>query len=187
MGTVTEVWSKAFRGLGSRDLSLRWMSLIFLGSWLGIIGVGFFGYQLYHKRIQYKKELSESELTAKNLSGFFEKQSEHAKRKYTLFGIGDFTVELKPIPNQKAVKGVLNMAELELVAECDTRVTCNYLEQHLHRVRDQVASVFFAIDREELVSKEGKKRLRQSIVERINSWLPNGKIQNIFMTKLIVS
>ncbi|MBI4925818.1 MAG: flagellar basal body-associated FliL family protein [Bdellovibrio sp.] len=191
--TPIEPWSlrqlfvRVFKGIFARDLSFKLISFLFLGSLFGIGLVGVFSYELYQKRIKHQKQLSQAELTAKHLGDFFEKQIFHAKRRYTLVELGDFTLELKPLANQKTIKGVLNMAEIELVAECDTKETCSFVETHLLHIRDQLTNVFLAIDREELISKDGKKRIYQTIIDRLNGWLPKGKIQNIYVMKLIVS
>jgi flagellar basal body-associated protein FliL len=172
-------------GLRSPDRPTRRMALLFFASLAGMLVVFGIGVKSY---VQGHVDLHASQKDAAHLSEFFERRAEEAKRKFVLQNLGEYTLELKaPGGEARKVPGVLNMAEIELVAECDTHETCNYIEEHIPSVRDQVTNVFVAIGRDELISREGKRRLKKNLVDRLNVWLPKGRVENIYFNKLIVS
>jgi flagellar basal body-associated protein FliL len=118
---------------------------------------------------------------------FIAKQAEEAKRRNTTLNLGDFIVELKFAPGEVRPRGVMNMAELQIVIECDVKETCVYIDTNLVQVRNELTNVFVAIDREEVMSLEGKKRLKKILMERLNMWLPKGRVQSLFFAKFVVA
>ncbi len=183
---------EAWQGVKSPDFPFRGMSFIFLGSVLGIFLVVLQGWHHHkEKNSLLQRKPAQVDITAKNLNEFLEKQAEEAKRKYTLLGLGNFLVELKKNENLKEVKGVVNMAELELFVECDSKKTCDFLSNHVQESRDQLTNVFTAIDRDEFMTKDGKSKIRRAIVDRltgwVRGWIRDGKIQNAYFSKFVVS
>ena len=78
------------------------------------------------------------------------------------------------------------MAEMELYAQCDAKDTCEYIEENMASARDQITDALLPMDRDAVITGEGKRRLKKHIVDKLNVWLPRGKIENIFISNLIV-
>lgn len=184
---LSQFGREIFVSLWSRDRVARRMSVLFLLSLLGIGLVGVFSWQRIQKLRAHSRQRSQAELFAKNMGEFFGKQAEGAKRKYTVTELGTFLMELKLPSELRVGKGVVNMAEIDITVECDLKETCEFISNHLSMARDQVASIFTALDREEVMSREGKKRMKKLLLERLNLWLPKGKVENLFFTRLIMS
>lgn len=129
-----------------------------------------------------------AEIEAARVAEELRLQKEEAQRqKEALFNMGTFTIELKYAPGQEKHPGLMNVAEIEIVAECDTGETCSYIEEHLMRARDEMTNVFVPIDRQELLSKNGKRELKQNLIDAINRWLPSGTVRNVHFMKLVVT
>ncbi len=175
-------------GLFSRDRGTRRMARLFFLSCVGLGVVTTVAFQRY-RLLQFAGTSigPDQGAQATSIADFVRQQADEARRKSTLFRIGEFVLELKRLPAQVDVPGVMGLAEVELVAECDDPDTCRYIQDHAVQIQNVVASLFTALDRDELLSREGKRRLKKRIVEKINWWLPRGKIENIFFSKLIVS
>ncbi len=176
-----------FGGLVSRDAWMRRMSFLFVLSCVGLGTVIWMAAERYREQALLAGKGVEEDDTATNLGNLFGRTAEEAKRKYTIQNIGEFTVELRKAEGDLKVPGVINLAEVELVVECDSKQTCVYVEEHLAQARNQVTNVFVALDREALLSREGKRKIKKMMVEKLNLWLPHGKIENLFFSKLIIS
>lgn len=188
-------WSQfreILRGLFSPEWQVRRMSWLFVLSLIGVAAV-------LTLTVQRKKALDalnpeQPEVAAhsegslqENFGHMVGKSADFAKRKFSTMELGSFNVELKRDPALKLPRGVINMAEIELVAECDSKVTCEYIETHMTRARDQVSTLLTALERDELMSKSGKRKLKKTLLDRLNHWLPSGKLENLYVTKLVIS
>lgn len=175
----------------SPDRPTRRMATLFLMSCAGVLVVVAMGWKRYRDLHHVKGELSESQKDAKRMGEFFQKQKEAATQRHTMMPIGEFTLELKPLMVDGApagpVRGVLNMAEIEIVVECDNKDTCLYLEKNLVLVRNHVTNILLPLGRDELMSREGKKKVKKAILDRINLWLPKGRIEGLYFIKLLLS
>ena len=65
----------------------------------------------------------------------------------------------------------MNMAEVEIQVQCDKKETCDFLDGQSAKVKDEVTQVFTAMERDELLSKEGKKKMKRKIIDRLNLFL----------------
>jgi flagellar basal body-associated protein FliL len=174
------------RGLQSPDRATRRMSLLFFVSLTGAVAlVGFAVHQVGWKSLLTRK--SGPDAAGKNIGEFIGKQADEARRVMSTALLGQFTLELKPVPGQERVHGVMNMAEVELVVECDNPESCGYVLSNLTQVRNQVTNVFVEIEREDLLSKEGKRKIKRALMEKLNRWLPKGRIENLYFSKVVVS
>jgi flagellar basal body-associated protein FliL len=183
-GTVREV----FQGLSSPDVPTRNAAILFVLSLAGIVFVLILaGSYFWQSRKLMHDELANTGDAGKNFGEFIRKQSEEAKRKYTFQSLGTFNIELKPVDSEVKAKGVMNMAEVEIQAQCDKKETCEFLEDQSAKVKDEVTQVFTAMERDELLSKEGKKRMKKKIIDRLNLFLTEGKVENLFFSKLIIN
>lgn len=102
--------------------------------------------------------------------------------------LGKFIIELLPPPEDpNGLARTLKMAELELVAQCDTPGTCHFLEKTLDAVRDRVTSIFSPMRGDYLTSPEGKKELKKQIIRKINGSLPKGEVLEIFIVRMVIA
>jgi flagellar basal body-associated protein FliL len=184
-GNIWKDLPHLFTGLWSPDAPTRKMTLIFFLSLVGAIGVSGIAIQrTWHIKKQLR--LLEEQKKARILQELAEKEDEEKRRKDSVLSLGSFTLELKAVGSQTYGVGAINMAELEMVLFCDQVDTKEYLEQHKIQARNQMTNLLVAIDREELLSQDGKKRLKTSILKKLNSWLPRGKVEDLYFSKLIL-
>ncbi|HCM40524.1 MAG: hypothetical protein A2070_03445 [Bdellovibrionales bacterium GWC1_52_8] len=183
------VWGEMFKALFGKDRVARRMAFLFF---LGVIGV-VTAFTLTYRRYSKITDLSSLqgtgvEETSKNLSEFIQKQSDHAKKKFATLALGKFTVDLKPVEGIALSRGVLNVAELEITVECDNKETRYYIEDHLTRTRDQVTGVLTSVDREELLTRDGKRKLKKRLLDHLNAWLPAGnKVEDLFISNQLLN
>lgn len=182
------------RGLVSPDGPTRRMSLFFFVSLAGVVTLGILTVQrnMRLKEARLAAEVAETEeaearsheaaLLGKTVAA---EANPHA---LSMLNVGQFTIELKPIAAQdKHAGGFMNMAEVELVIECDSKETHDYIEENLVAARSQITDIFLSMDRDELLSRDGKRKLKKRLLERLNGWIPRGKVQNVFFSKLVVA
>ena len=152
---------------------------------------------IYFNQIREDKKLL-TPITAtgeqgKNFGDFIKKQSEEAKLRHSTQSLGVFSIELKGPPKDaegntpKRAKSVMDLAEVEIIVECDEKETCEFIEDRMPLVKNEVTGLFTAMEREDLLSREGKRKLQNRILSKLNLWLPTGKIQKVYFTKLIIS
>jgi flagellar basal body-associated protein FliL len=179
---------EVFRSLGSPDGPTRKMSVVFVASLLCVVATLVAAGERY---LAIRRARSVSAATIRReesmLSSFLKKQADLAMRKNVMFPLGQFSLELRAPAGEPLRRGVMNLAEVEIVLECDTKETRFYFEDNLPQTRNQVTDVLVAMDRSELLSQDGKLRLKHRIIEKLNTMLPRGKVENLYFSKLILS
>jgi flagellar basal body-associated protein FliL len=175
-----------FPSLVSNDRPTRRMAVLFFISLSCSLSLVTFVLKRYWDS---RKEMliAEARIRAKKVSEIIMKETEEARRKASMLSVGRFTLELKEPPDQTASRGQDNMAEVDLVILCDQAETRDYLEHHLVQLRNEMTGVFTALDREELLSRDGKRKLKSLLIQRINDWLPEGHVEDIYFSKLLIS
>ena len=101
--------------------------------------------------------------------------------------LGTFTIQLRSDLNLGRDEHVYNLAEIEVVALCWNQETKLFLQENAVPARDEVASVFTPMDRDELMSRKGKVKLKTRILKKINDWLTDGKVEDVYISKLIIT
>lgn len=181
-----------FKSIGSSDAPTRRVSVFFFLSLIGVVTLGVLMIQrnsrLERERLVYEAAAAQDAeargAEAALLGGAESADSRHAA---SMLNLGLFTIALKPVGERPKTGSFVNMAEVELFAECDSKETHDFLEENLAQARNQLNGVFLSVDREELLTREGKRKLKKRILELLNGWLPNGKIRGIYFSKLIVA
>jgi flagellar basal body-associated protein FliL len=116
-------------------------------------------------------------------------------KKETVFqNIGYFTIELKrPVavgtvstPGAPVVAGITPLAEFNLTVECDGQVPCDFVKNNTDVVKSEVTAVLLPIEREEMLSRDGKDKLKKTLIQRLNSVVPLGQIVNVHFESLRV-
>jgi flagellar basal body-associated protein FliL len=175
-----------FTSLFHYDLPTRRMSLMFMVSLMSavvVMGISANRFIAHRKAVK----LLEARLAAQQLKEQELLRQEESKRQVNTVSLGSFTLEIKPEPPvRRGGMGIVNMAEVELVLLCDSEETCEHISRHKVQVRNQLTQVFLPLDREEVMSKEGKRRIRAAVVKKLNSWLNHGKVNDLYFSKLII-
>jgi hypothetical protein len=112
---------------------------------------------------------------------------EVSKKGLPTFSLGKFTIEIKVKKGAAPIRGALNVVDITIEIECDVKETCAWIKDNLIPVRSEITSVFVPQDREEIMTREGKRRLLREVLEKINHVIPKGKVENIYVTRMIVS
>ncbi|HLD99416.1 MAG TPA: flagellar basal body-associated FliL family protein [Bdellovibrionota bacterium] len=185
---VRDVIVQMFEAVRGGDLPSRRMAILFF---IGVLGVAIVLSIVYERYIRYqdlrKYQSTAAEQTSKNLGEFIQKQAEHAKHKFSTLTLGKFTVDIAPIDSPPPARGVNSVAEVEIVIECDSKETRYFIEDNLARAQDQITNVFASLTRDDLLSRDGKKKLKARLIEKLNGWLPSGKVEDLFFNDLVIS
>jgi flagellar basal body-associated protein FliL len=183
-GSVQEV----IEGAKSPDLKTRMAAFGFILSIMGVAAVVIVGgTYFWQQRSHLQGGMTSTGEQGKNLDDFIKKQSDEAKMKFTTHSLGLFNIELKPVEGSRPGPGVMNIAEVEVQVQCDVKETCDILDDQQVKARNEVTIVFTATERDELLSREGKRRLKKKILDRLNAWIPKGKVEDLYFTKLIIN
>jgi flagellar basal body-associated protein FliL len=189
-GNIVLQIPQLFSGLISPDRPTRRMSLLFLLSLAGLIVVVMIGTQRYWGA-KRKIQLALAERRAQKMTEQLRKDSDAAEQRASMLNIGTFSVELKSSVPRTSSGRVFNTAEVDVVLQCDSSETRSYLDEHIVEARNQLTNVFTAIDREEFLTRDGKKKLKREIARKLNAWisqaLPHAKVQDVFFSKLLMS
>ena len=174
-------------GLFSADQPTRRVSFLFLVSAFGVIAIFTFQVQRYWKAHEVVAQRAAQTLQ-KRRKELVQKESEDARYRASLITLGSFSIELKdPLPEPGIKRKPMSLAVIDVVVLCDKEETRGFIEAHLPQVRGELVGVFVAIDREELMSRKGKQKIRYTILRKLNEWLPQGKVKDLFFSKIILS
>jgi len=184
VGLVTQM----FVALKGPDAPSRNMAILFFLSLIMVATV--FGVSL-RRYLQYRQAHpvaagDSAPDVSQNFGEFIQKQADSAKQRVSQVKLGKFTVSLQPVEGPQAAPGVLSVAEVEIVVLCDNRETRFYIEERIAMAQDQITAVLGTLDREDLLGREGKKRLKKQLMDKLNEWLPNGRVDDLFFSSLLV-
>lgn len=191
-------------GVFSKDAPTRRYSFLF---WSALVGLGlsvWAGVRLLApaRPVDLGTQVAghageEGEDQGENLNKFFSKTQQEAQTFYTTLELGKFTIQLKndPLAKTKAAPGVLHLAEVDMTVECTSKEVCQFVEDNMPKARDSVSEILVAVDQKELMTVDGKGRLKAAILGAINRWLKNAysdgeqkevPIRSVYFTKLVI-
>lgn len=174
----------------------RRMALLMITGIIGglvVIGVGTARYIRFARVAAEKaRRHSQGSDDCKELKCTFNKLEELAKQKTALAEIrdatvtlGEFEVSLVGLGNgQKGVK-----LELDVAVEFDSAETGRWVAANKDPVRSEVlgaAATLTGFTREDLLTAEGKARIRERIRDRLDQWLPSGKVKGIYFSRFLL-
>ncbi|MBC7691739.1 MAG: flagellar basal body-associated FliL family protein [Methylotenera sp.] len=180
-------------GVRSADAPTRRASWFLILCGLGILitcGLGV-RYSLQQRSIRKQEQalVEAGKLQAQKL-----KEEQDLKKKSITLSLGQFSLELHEKKGRSAARGMNNLAEIEVVVRCDRQETCELLNDHILQARDQVTHIFTPMEREELLSIQGKQALRKSLTEHLNRWIVNdlpdikeGKILELYFAQMVIN
>lgn len=186
---IFKFWSAGLKeigqGLFSKDFEVWRMSIFFFLSILGIGGVaGIFLDDVWDQAKEHRHHEIVQQETVDTRKKLHDQRELEKNRQLSL---GNFTIELKPQSAQQGTHPKLFLATIEFVAQCDSLQTRLYLESHLLQVRGTLSGYLTSMDRGDLLSSEGKIRLRRFLLEKLNHWLSEGQIEELHITQLVVN
>lgn len=175
-----------FSHLTSQDALTRRVTFLFLVS---LLGIGVTTSILLGRYWDSKKAmvLAEARRQARKIQELLKEEADKAKRIGNVADIGYYTVEMKDIDLSTAAKNTQNVGEVEVSVLCDSAETRQFIERNLVRVENEITNVLTPVDREEFLSREGKKKLKQNITRKLNDWLPKGKVEDVYFSRMIVN
>lgn len=172
------------KGLFSSDSATRRMAALFIFS---LFGMGFvFRMAFLDLRNRFRPTHLQEQRKAQLEATALQLHQEEVNQKAAQIKLGHFSIELKVGDREKVIPRRLKVATVELVAQCDNQATRDYIEAHLLQARGTVSGVLAPMDRDDLMSREGKVRLRKFLLDRLNLWLPQGKVEGLYITDLVV-
>ena len=197
-----ETLKELFFGFRSRDAATRKMTIFFYLSLFVFIGLmGSFGKNWY-RRFSTKKKIEAAmliEAAKKAPHGLKAKEKELIKLQLNL---GEFMLELRPRHEDEEGKKAyskdrMNIATIEIIAECDSVDTCHFIEEHIIQVRDQMILILTGLEREVPMSREGKQKVKRALIDKLNHWLgehgvsdkasSKSPIENLYFNRLVLT
>lgn len=90
-------------------------------------------------------------------------------------------------PTDRVMASVMNVVEMEVVVECNEAETCEFVEKNLDQARHQITMILTHLYRDDLMTREGKRALKQQMLDSINKWMPEGTIKNIHFVRFVTT
>lgn len=175
-----------FTGLRSRDPQTARMSALFILSFAGAIYVVATAWNR-HTTARNERLTREHAFRSAEAEALAKKLGDEEKLRSSIVTMGRFTLELNPLPGQKLSHGIMNMAEVEIVLLCDSKKTREFVESHYTYARSLMVTALVAMDREELLSHDGKKKWKSILMKVLNHWLKDGEVVDLYFARLIVN
>jgi hypothetical protein len=158
----------------------------FFSTLLGVIAFGFFlvvGVKRFSGYMQQKALIRAQEDAeyARKLNELSAPMHRHLSE----ITLGEFKL---PIRSDKPTDfGTKNMGMAEVVLLCDSPETRKWIQENIPVVRNEVLKAFSPMDREELLTKDGKLKLKNLIIKKLNAFLPEGTIQEIYFPRFVLA
>jgi hypothetical protein len=199
---VYQIWRVLISGEGgNRRLAL----LFFLSSvgaiWVSQLGISRF---LNYRKLEAQRaaRMSKDKAPCVEMSCAFnemeelaKKKSEIAEIKAAMVNLGDFELALvmpsEPLGERRAATpGHSGMTlGVEISVEFDSGDTGRWVQANATPARSEVlaaAAALSGMTRADLLSVEGKARVRDRIRDRLDAWLPSGKVKGVYFSKFLL-
>ena len=189
IGAVFTAFAEVLKSLRHFDSGTRVAALLFITS---LISGAAFGvlviYRFSSDSGVFWKKAKESPEGSSSIKQLVEKQNSKSHHEATTLNLGVFTFD---IDNKEEVRLVraptsFHLAEMEIVVQCEQAESCNYLQDHSAQARDRVTIILTHMQRQELLSKEGKVRLRRLLIDSLNQLIPSGRVTELYFSKLLI-
>jgi len=187
IGQVKEV----FGGISSPDGPTRRMAWIFILSIAGIIAVLVAGFALsVHRKIEVSRRAAALQAEAKKvdvLADLLDKKKTDGHEIKPSVDLGFFVAELKLPTGMADSPGSVRLAEVSLSAVCDSEATRKHIDTNIIQARSAILGAFTGLSRDDLSSREGKRKLKKKIIAKLNNWLESGEVEDLFYSGLLMN
>ena len=174
---------KMLQNLGSSNRAIRRMSTVFFLSLFGLLSVSV---ALTVHLFQRDQEVSLRKQEEQKQKEAHQRQMEMLRQEASVFvSLGSLLIDLKSTPELKSVGRIKNLAQIEVHFHCDSSKTKTLILERVPELKDMILTVLIGVDREELQSHLGKKRLRSLILQKVNAWLPFGKVDDVLLSNIL--
>ncbi len=95
------------------------------------------------------------------------------------YPIGEFTANL-------ADKDVRRYVQTTIVFELNEEKTTEEISQRNPQIRDAIYSILSSYRRDDILDEQGKIRLREEIMNKVNGFLEKGRVKNVYFTQFVV-
>ncbi len=181
------------QALFSSDRLTRWAAALFFFSLMGttlLVGVITF---LVLKKAEIRQRYERWKMSQDASTGatnFIKDEVDKIHHWVEMVNVGLFTLQLKsePVSDLNFAKKFarFDLAQVEMVILCSDEKTKEFVKSHKREVRDQLAGILTAIDREQFLTHEGKKLLKNVMIRKLNFWIPVGRVVDILFQKLTI-
>jgi flagellar basal body-associated protein FliL len=111
-----------------------------------------------------------------------------AEIKAATVALGEFQIGLVGLGDGRQGSSGIKL-ELELAVEFESGDTGRWVLANLTPAKSEVMAAIgglTGLTREDLMTPEGKAKVREQIRERVDQWLPSGKIKGIYFNKFLL-
>lgn len=171
------------QNLWSTDRETRRMSLIFLLSLSGLLSVSFLLLTpLFSKSSAGNPQRLDLSAGVQTQQSSVESPPQE---KGVFVSLGSVLIDLKSKDEVHSGRKLKNVAQFELHLHCDSVQTKALLMERIPQVKDMILNVFVGISSDELQSMSGKKKLKSLILQKVNAWLPFGKVDDVLLSQIL--
>jgi flagellar basal body-associated protein FliL len=114
-----------------------------------------------------------------------QKMSAALKRHLSEINLGKFHIAIQS--NEQSQFEIKNMGQIEITLLCNNEDLRNWIDQHKAIMQDQIYKILDIVTREDLMTAEGKKRLKNTLIKQLNEFLPFGIIHDIYFSNLVIT
>ena len=100
--------------------------------------------------------------------------------------ISPFNIEFKPFIVNLSDIGGRRMLKLTMSVEADTQELADEINAKMPQFRDTILLLLSSIQSEDVSGLDGKQRLKNQMINRINPNLTRGKIRNLYFSEIVV-
>ena|GEM_PF-192698 len=102
------------------------------------------------------------------------------------FHAAAFNVEFKPFIVNLTDVGGRRMLKLTMSVEAETQELADEINAKMPQFRDTVLLLLSSIQSDDVAGLDGKQRLKNQMINRINLNLTRGKIRNLYFSEIVV-
>ena len=95
-------------------------------------------------------------------------------------------IELKPFVANLGSSGGRKFLKLTMSVEVDTLELSDEVNQKMPQFRDTILLLLSSLSYDDIATLDGKQRLRNQVLNRINSQLSTGKVKNIYFSEFVM-
>ncbi|MDR3038273.1 MAG: flagellar basal body-associated FliL family protein [Candidatus Adiutrix sp.] len=99
---------------------------------------------------------------------------------------GPTNIELKPFIVNLSDAGGKRLLKLTMSIEAETPESADEVNAKMPQLRDDILMLLSSIQYDDVATMDGKQRLKNQMLNRVNRSLTKGKIKNIYFSEMVV-